>query len=164
MKFDDAEKKYIKESGDYDSTDDTKAHIQRVNELIVVFGDYLTERGELHDQSKLEDPEKSIFDKVTPALKELTYGSDEYKKQLETMKEALDNHYAKNRHHPEHHKNGIDDMNLIDIVELLIDWKSASERHDDGCIRKSLDINEKRFNISPQLKRILLNTVDYLDL
>lgn len=163
MKFDEAKKMYMNESVEYDSTEDTKAHIQRVNELLSSFGEELNERGKLHDQSKLQDPEKAIFDKVTPALKELTYGSDEYKKQLGTMKEALDNHYANNRHHPEYHENGVEDMNLIDIVEMLIDWKSATERHDDGCIRKSLDINEKRFNISPQLKKILLNTIDYMD-
>ena len=91
--------------------------------------------------------------------KDTFYGSDEYKEFLAGMKPALDHHYAENRHHPEHFENGIDGMDLFDLVEMLFDWKEATERHNNGDILKSLDINEKRFNISPQLKQILANTV-----
>jgi len=44
------------------------------------------------------------------------------------MKPALEHHYALYRHHPEHFQNGIDDMNLIDLVEMFADWKASSER------------------------------------
>jgi len=57
---------------------------------------------------------------------------------------------------------GINGMNLIDILEMLVDWKAAGERHANGCIRKSIDINAKRFNLSPQLEMILHNTADLL--
>ena len=160
MKFDEAKKMYIGESVEYDSTDDTTKHIQRVNELLAVFGGELTERGKLHDQSKLQDPEKAIFDKVTPALRELTYGSDEYKQQLESMKEALDNHYANNRHHPEHHEDGIRGMNLVDLVEMFVDWRAATERHADGDIVESIEKNQERFGYSDDIKQILLNSVE----
>ena len=116
-----------------------------------------------HDLSKLEEPEKSIFDKFTPKLKSSTYGSDEYKAHLKEMSIAIDHHYKNNRHHPEFHENGISDMNLVDLIELLCDWKAASERHVDGDIRESIRINSTRFGIEPQLVRILLNTVDYLN-
>jgi hypothetical protein len=53
-------------------------------------------------------------------------------------------------------------MNLIDLVEMLCDWKAASERHNDGNIRKSIEINASRFTISPQLVKILENTADLL--
>lgn len=88
----------------------------------------------------------------------LTYGSDEYKKCLQAIKPALDHHYANNSHHPEHYKQGIDDMDLLDLVEMLADWKAASERHNDGNILKSIEINGKRFEMSPQLIRIFENT------
>jgi hypothetical protein len=45
---------------------------------------------------------------------------------------------------------------------MLIDWKSSSERHNDGNIRKSLEINAERFNFSPQLTKIFENTIKQL--
>jgi hypothetical protein len=143
----------------YDSTEDTKAHIARVGELIGHFARNLESRAEFHDATKLVDPEKEVFDRVTPQLKALTYGSDEYKASLASLGEALRHHYANNRHHPEHHRTGVNDMNLLDVVEMLCDWKAATERHADGSIAKSLDINPVRFDICYQLARILRNTV-----
>ena len=103
-----------------------------------------------------------LFTEYTSKLADVTYDSDEYKEYLGKLKPALDHHYANNRHHPEHHKNGIDDMNLIDIVEMICDWKAASERHNDGNIRKSIEINANRFGISPQMVKIMENTADLL--
>jgi hypothetical protein len=123
----------------------------------------LLTRGELHDQTKLEEPEMSIFSEVTPKLAGLTYGSDEYKAALEEIKPALDHHYARNRHHPEHHKNGVNDMNLLDIVEMFCDWKAATLRHNDGNIRQSIEVNAERYGISEQLTQILINSIDLLD-
>ena len=80
------------------------------------------------------------------------------------MKVAIDHHTRKNRHHPEHFKNGIKGMNLIDIIEMIMDWKSAGMRHNDGSILKSVEINKKRFGFSDELEQILLNTVEYFNL
>jgi hypothetical protein len=106
----------------------------------------------------LESPEKELFDKYTPLLKETTYGSDEYKKHLKEMGKALEHHYENNRHHPEHFELGISGMTLVDLVEMLCDWKAASERHGDGNFLKSLELNRDRFDISNQLYFILFNT------
>ena len=141
---------------------DTFRHIERVRNLLNVCVNDLIKRGELHDQTKLASPEVELFTEYTPKLATCTYGSEEYSSYLMAIKPALDHHYANNRHHPEHHKNGINDMNLLDIVEMLCDWKAASERHNDGNIRKSIEINANRFNLSPQLVSILENTADIL--
>ena len=141
---------------------DTMRHIERVRNLLNVCVKDLIKRGELHDQTKLASPEVELFTEYTPKLAGCTYGSPEYQSFLKAIKPALDHHYAHNRHHPEHHKNGIEDMNLLDIVEMLCDWKAASERHNDGNIRKSIEINANRFNMSPQLVKILENTADLL--
>lgn len=120
-------------------------------------------RGKVHDLSKLEDPEKAIFDEFTPKLKGCTYGSDEYKEFLKEMSVALDHHYKTNRHHPEHFENGISGMDLIDLLEMLADWKGASERHADGDIIKSIEINSNRFGLSDQLAQIFINTLKYFE-
>ncbi len=107
----------------------------------------------------MEEPEVSVFDEYTHKLKNSTYGSEEYKQFLVEMKPALDHHYANNRHHPEHFEKGISDMDLIDIIEMICDWKAATERHDNGDIEKSIHLNQARFGYSDELKSILLNTV-----
>ena len=140
----------------------TQLHIDTVGKFIQQVCGAAIIRKSWHDASKLESPEVEEFDKYTKLLKDLTYGSDEYKAILEEMKPTLDHHYANNRHHPEHHENGVDDMTLIDLVEILCDWKAATMRHDNGDIMKSIDINQERFNLSPQLAQILRNTITAL--
>lgn len=137
---------------------DTMRHIERVRNLLNLFVRELLRRGEQHDQSKLESPEVEAFTEFTPKLAASTYGSPEYEGFRKAMGSALAHHYAKNSHHPEHWKNGLEDMSLLDVLEMLADWKAASERHHDGNILKSIEKNADRFGISPQLVRILENT------
>lgn len=146
----------------YDSRNDTMAHINRVEELLLMVKNNILLRAEIHDESKLRAPEKGIFDLYTPKLKECTYGSDEYKSYLAEMKVALDHHYLVCSHHPEHYPNGIDGMSLLDLIEMCCDWKAAGERHTDGSMEASLEKNQERFKISDQLQNILENTVKEL--
>ena len=150
----------------------TLEHIAEVRKQINIVIKALEDRGKTHDASKLESPERDIFDEYTPKLRDTTYGSDEYKEFLKGMKPALDHHYANNRHHPEHFEQEADArflpeaiwcMNLIDIIEMLCDWKAATLRHADGDIFKSIEINQKRFGYSDELKAIFMNTVAKLE-
>ena len=50
-------------------------------------------------------------------------------------------------------------MTLIDLIEMLCDWKAATVRNKNGNIRKSIEHNADRFKMSPQLKQIFENTV-----
>lgn len=146
----------------YDSRPDTEAHIKRVQELLALCRGELWIRSKEHDQSKLQTPEKEAFGEATPRLKACTYGSDEYKGFLAQLKPALDHHYAHNSHHPEHWPNGINGMSLLDVLEMLCDWKAAGERHADGSMARSLQLNKGRFNISDQLHQVLENTAKEL--
>ena len=176
----------------YDSTEDTGDHKQIVYDLLVVIAEELATRAVKHDLSKLTIPEKPIFDEMTPKLKGSTYGSVEYKGFLNKMEPALNYHYLNNRHHPEHfkkyrciaclqrfdievincpncgcdmfgiHETGIKGMNIVDIVEMICDWKAASMRHADGNIFTSININQKRFGYSDDLASIFRNTAKEL--
>ena len=137
----------------------TREHIWNVGVLLNFVIKDLIDRSFSHDLSKLEAPEVEIFDTYTLKLANTTYGSDEYKQFLNEMKPALEHHYAKNSHHPEHFKNGIKDMSLLDLIEMFCDWKAATMRHNDGDIMRSIELNQKRFNYSDELKQILRNTI-----
>ena len=144
-----------------DSKQDTMKHKRWVGKLMGELIGELEYRAVHHDDSKLEEPEKSLFDEYSPKLSKCTYGSDEYKKFLKGLKPALDHHYAENPHHPEHYEDGVDGMDLVDLLEMICDWLASSKRHDDGNVYESIKINKKRFNLSDQLCNILKNTIDH---
>lgn len=141
----------------YDSAPDTRAHIDRVHQLIGCVLSNLADRAIAHDASKLLPPEKAAFDAATP-LRGLSYGSEGYQEALASLQDALAHHYANNRHHPEHHRDGVGGMTLLDLVEMLCDWKAATERHADGDLEKSLVINQERFGMSDELVGLLRRT------
>lgn len=147
----------------YDSTADSLRHIKRVANLLSMAASELLSRGTWHDDSKLESPEKELFDIYTPKLKDCTYGSDEYKGYLKELGVALTHHYERNSHHPEHYENGVDGMDLFDLIEMFFDWKAASERHADGNIYRSIEMNTERFDLSPQTVSIFTNTAQRLN-
>jgi hypothetical protein len=141
--------------------------------------DYLAEvrqnlfrRALAHDLSKLDTPEVEVFDEFTPKLAEIAYGTPEYEACRQAMGVALEHHYAHNAHHPEHHAGGIYSMTLLDLIEMLVDWKAASERHKkrpptpaapgrpdapkyDSNIHRSIDLNRERFGYDDNLASIL---------
>jgi hypothetical protein len=147
----------------YDSTKDTRIHQLTVAKYIRQIICALEERCNTHDESKLLPPEKEAFDIATPKLKELTYGSEEYKQSLREIQDAISHHYKYNRHHPEHFSDGIAGMNLVDIIEMLCDWVAATKRHTDGNIWESITHNATRFGYDGNMIAILENTVRALN-
>lgn len=146
-----------------DSRADTLMHSLRVGEFMVQAITELMRRAVQHDLSKTQPPEVEHFDRMTPRLATLTYGTPEYTASLAELKPALDHHYANNAHHPEHNPDGVDGMTLMDLVEMLADWKASTERMGGtGDLRRSITINTDRFKLSPQLVSILLNTAEHL--
>ena len=140
----------------------TLRHMETVRNFLQVCVSELLRRGMEHDQTKLESPEAETFEVFTPKLRGATYGSEEYKSFLRDMAPALKHHYERYRHHPEHHVNGIKDMTLIDLLEMLCDWKASSMRMKDGDIYKSLELQQQRFGYSDETKGILKNTLDWI--
>lgn len=122
--------------------------------------DELLDRKANHDKTKLEYPEKQEFDKYNQKLKELTYGSEEYKQNLYILRNALCHHYRYNRHHPEHFGNGIYGMSIMDLTEMICDWKASSERQINGNIFDGIQKGLERFSYDKKMVRVLSNTVE----
>jgi len=133
-------------------------HKAEVASAIGIIIDVLLKRAEVHDDSKLEEPEVSIFDKSFKKLSGTTYDSPEYREMMKEIKVATEHHYAKNNHHPEKYPAGIDGMTLVDLVEMFCDWYAATKKHADGNLEKSIQANKIRFHMSDQLAEIFENT------
>lgn len=140
---------------------DTINHIQLVQKFLTEIINRLEYRLLLHDDSKLNEPELSGYAGLSDALKGLEYGSPEYRAAFEPFKPIIKHHYLHNDHHPEHFQNGINDMDLIQIIEMLADWKAASTRNSD-TLKATLGKTLERFGIDGQLSIIIRTTVDVL--
>jgi hypothetical protein len=146
----------------YDCTEEVKEHIGLVQKWMNDFCYILKGRASVHDRSKLTNPdEKAMFDKWVPELKARTFGSPEYNEALEQMGEGLRMHYAANAHHPEHFPNGISGMTLYELVEMVCDWMAAAEKKG---VPVDMEYLQKRFDIAPQLRSIIENTFNEIDI
>jgi len=142
---------------------ETMKHIDNIKKCLNKVAVELLKRGEDHDRTKLESPEVEGFTEYTSKLHDCSYGSPEYKEFLKQLKPTLEHHYSRNRHHPEHFKKGVSDMTIIDLIEMLCDWKASTMRHHDGNLKKSIEMNKERFEISQQLNDILENSIYLFD-
>jgi hypothetical protein len=139
---------------------ETLKHVNEVRQNIWKLITELDRRSQVHDASKFEEPERSILAANQHLLAVTPYNTPEYDEMRLKVQHALDHHYSKNTHHPEHWPAGIEDMDLLDLVEMLADWAASTRRNKNGNIHKSIDANQTRFNISPQLSKIFTNTVN----
>ena len=141
---------------------DVIRHISEVNEnLHEVIAD-LTKRGISHDRSKFEPIEFDAFVKTRPKFKAANYGSPEYKACVEEIAESISHHYSLNRHHTKFFKGGFADMNLIDIIEMLADWRAASRRSPDLSFLDSLPKAFEMYGIPPNMQKHIIATLEYL--
>lgn len=106
----------------------------------------LWQRGVAHDASKLSEDEFSGFVQINKIARTCEYGSPEYKASLAEVN-AVPLHYSRNSHHPEHFRDGVDGMSLVDIVEMVADWKAAAETYGQTSLEKSLEIQANRFGL-----------------
>jgi len=156
----------VEEFGDYadlSPDDQIRKHQARVKAIINVIIAELGIRAETHDASKLQEPEISKWREYIPTLSKFKYGTEEYKKASKDMGDVIGVHQKANRHHPEFYKDGIKGMSLVDLVELICDWKAASERTNGGDIKQSVEDNQKRFGYSDDVKALLLNTIALIE-
>lgn len=173
----------------YDSRPDTWAHIHQVRRRLSEVIQDLLKRSEEHDLTKLEEPELRVFDEYSGELGKVDYNSPEYKAMLAGMAPGLRHHYGANDHHPEHFigeyvtgnryetdlrsrsmqgdlilppNAGVKGMNLVQLLEMLCDWKAATSRmKDGGDLRTSIEVNSERFGYGEEIKNLLLYTAAY---
>lgn len=143
---------------------ETIEHINAVRRWLIKAEINIESRRVDHDKSKLQEPERSGFQAMTAdaRLKDLTYGSEEYRAVLREHKPTIQHHYDHNDHHPEFWPNGVRDMSLLSVLEMLCDWKASTSRMKDGDLARSIEINAARFGYGDEFKALLMNTAKEL--
>lgn len=134
-------------------------HKEEVVVAMAKFAAEISYRAGVHDNSKFSADEFDINSEHVQHFNKYDFDTAEEKNLRELVGPAIIAHRKRNRHHPEHFENGIDGMNLIDLLEMLCDWQSASKRAKGDSLRKGLPILKEKYNISPQLLKIIENTL-----
>ena len=84
----------------------------------------LERRAHHHDDSKLWSDEFAGFAEINGVAREHPFGSPQYNASLAASRRAIDLHYSRNSHHPEHHADPTQ-MSWLDIIEMVCDWRGA---------------------------------------
>ena len=136
-------------------------HITTVQKHLHSIIEALEKRARLHDLSKLSLDEFGGFVEINQIAREHPYGSEEYRESLKGNK-TIKLHFSQNSHHPEYYPNGMADMSLLDIIEMVCDWKAASETYGQTSFEDSLEIQCKRFGLSEEQLRLIRMVVALL--
>ena len=117
-----------------------------------------------HDDSKWTDDERPYYEKSDEAVNFYGKDIDSYEELLKITAPitapAIKHHFEVSKHHPEHYKNGVNDMSLVDIIEMVCDWHSSAKTRG---LPLDCEFNFKRFGIDEQLQKIIENTIKELD-
>jgi hypothetical protein len=130
-------------------------HIHKVQTNLNALRNEMYAAGLMHDWSKAEPEEEALF---LPDEDRHPYGTEDYEDVRLRLGDAIKHHYEHARHHPEHFKDGIRGMTLVDVCEMFCDWLAATKRCEKDNIHASIDYNKKRFKMSDELVSILHNT------
>jgi hypothetical protein len=127
-------------------------HKRWVAEYMQIVANELFRRAVIHDNSKFSSEEFEAYEEAFPGLQKYAYGTDEFRAELRKIEPAIEHHYKAN------HLNGIADMDLIQVIEMVCDWLAASKRSQkDIC--QGLEINQRRFGIEQQVINLISHTV-----
>ena len=141
---------------------DTILHITEVQENLEIISSQLRQRGFAHDRTKFQELEFDAFVSTRTKFKKANYGTPEYQECVDAVKPAVGHHYENNRHHTGYWPSGIKDMSLIDILEMLADWKAANRRSPDLDFTESIKRCVKKYEISEELEKIIRTTLKEL--
>lgn len=141
---------------------DTRLHILNVQKQMSKAIEELTKRSYNHDASKYDVEESHTYARVVPMFKGKVYGTPEHKAVGDLLGDAWNHHEQNNDHHTGFHANGVIDMNLMSIIEMLCDWKAVSLRDPNQDFSKSCEMNCKKYGMDVQLQSVVINTAKSL--
>jgi len=172
----------------------TREHINRVRDNLAIIGKYtdfdareLEHRGQIHDASKFESPERGPYVWLTKKKKLKEFDGIDLEYPEDVMKEvnqATNHHILHNLHHPEAHSDEEtpiqenDDrdapaktidasrMNDIDIVEMVCDWTAMAQELNqcNGSARCWADDNvNKRWTFTEPQVELIYDTIKVLE-
>lgn len=151
-----------------DAINQNALHIRQVGTNLKEVCNDLFDRAIRHDESKWSQHEFPYIAEHGHKMKDVKFGTPGYTEQKNMLGPMIQHHNSLNRHHPEHFGatsdkyTGVNNMCLMDVIEMLADWRAAASRNKDGSLQNSINVCCEKYKISDQLKLILINTATQL--
>ncbi len=151
----------------------TWEHIGRVRYCLDVLADVteyaelLRERGQVHDLSKFEEPERLGYIWITEYYRHHRRGLPyEYPEGIKPLAEAATrHHYHSNRHHVEFHASPAD-MSDVDLIELVCDWTAVAQEYGEpnaSAMSWAQKVLGSRWNFPVERQRFIFEMIQTLD-
>lgn len=145
---------------DINTVEYIQKHRKRVKQWMILFATEILNRANIHDESKLQEPELSGWIEMDkkPRYK---YGTKKYFEKLKKFEWLFKLHWSKNRHHPEYwkiHKND-KSRDAVDLLETLCDWLAYKDKLSYKEAVKIVKQQSKRYETSKELQMYVLNTL-----
>ena len=131
-------------------------HIMTVQGLLRRVARQLLNRADDHDLSKLAPDELGGMIEIDAIADRCGLNSPEYMAALSGK--AIKLHQSRYPHHPEYHSNGVEDMGIFDLIEMVCDWKAANQLRGHPEWEKSVDMMAERLSLSPEYV-LLINLI-----
>lgn len=112
----------------------------------------LLKRGATHDNSKFEASEFSGLAKILKGKDCFT--NADYKLTPDEIK-AIENHWKKNRHHPEYFSYS-SEMSELDMIEMVCDWFARSRQYGTEFIPFVIERQKNRFHFEDKQFQFIL--------
>ena len=120
----------------------------------------LSHRAHIHDQSKLSASELPGFVEIHCIAREHPLGAPEYEAAMRTST-CIKEHFSKNSHHPEHHES-VGSMGWLDIIEMVFDWKAASDTYGLQSLREGINYQHERHQFTDAQWWLIEQIVDWI--
>ena len=118
----------------------------------------LISRGRTHDNSALGSPEIEVYHRFFSEYRKYKIGDPRKDEVFAQMAEAIGHHFQYNDHHPEHFENGINDMDLIQLMQFTADIMSWSEQ-EQVDIFEILPMIRDKCGMVDQVYNLICNTI-----
>ena len=136
-------------------------HIMTVQSRMRAIARRILNRADSHDLSKFAPDELGGMIEIDAIAEESGLNSPQY---MEAIKgPAIGLHRSRHSHHPEFHSDGIKDMSLLDLIEMVCDWKAANQvrGHPEG--RQSVNMMIRRLELKDEYRFVVLLVADMVD-
>lgn len=107
----------------------------------------LLKRAAVHDNSKLEGHELKLMSRLWDKKEAFT---DAQYTLSERQKEIIQEHWKKNRHHPEYFED-YSEMTELDILEMVCDWHARSSQYHTDLMEFAITRQENRFHFNEEM-------------
>ena len=125
-------------------------HREEVADALYALADAISRRARIHDRDKLKGKNFRDYVEVSKIGRTHPFGSEAYAEAMKPHKAeggVVDRHFKANPHHPEFYDIPKVQMNFLDIIEMVCDWRAAARTYGTGRLSESVAYQKQNMDL-----------------